>query len=125
MKVYKSGDQGRITYDGHIEFLGRQDKQIKIRGYRIELEEIEERLLQHPSIQQVVVMVYQNENEQPQLLAFYKAIENKNISTRELQAFLSKSLPDFMIPSTIQCVEDFPLTPSGKISEILTSCISS
>ncbi|HEQ3529535.1 TPA: AMP-binding protein, partial [Bacillus cereus] len=37
MKVYKSGDQGRITYDGHIEFLGRQDKQIKIRGYRIEL----------------------------------------------------------------------------------------
>ncbi|WP_256428535.1 non-ribosomal peptide synthetase, partial [Bacillus cereus] len=104
MKVYKSGDQGRITYDGHIEFLGRQDKQIKIRGYRIELEEIEERLLQHPSIQQVVVMVYQNENEQPQLLAFYKAIENKNISTRELQAFLSKSLPDFMIPSSIQCV---------------------
>ncbi|HDR8115881.1 TPA: amino acid adenylation domain-containing protein [Bacillus cereus] len=117
MKVYKSGDQGRITYDGHIEFLGRQDKQIKIRGYRIELEEIEERLLQHPSIQQVVVMVYQNENEQPQLLAFYKALENKNISTRDLQAFLSKSLPDFMIPSTIQYVEDFPLTPSGKIDQ--------
>ncbi|PFT91988.1 non-ribosomal peptide synthetase, partial [Bacillus thuringiensis] len=117
MKVYKSGDQGRITYDGHIEFLGRQDKQIKIRGYRIELEEIEERLLQHPSIQQAVVMVYQNEKEQPQLLAFYKAIENKNRSTRELQAFLSKSLPDFMIPSSIQCVEDFPLTPSGKIDQ--------
>ncbi|HDW3057338.1 TPA: amino acid adenylation domain-containing protein [Bacillus cereus] len=117
MKVYKSGDQGRITYDGHIEFLGRQDKQIKIRGYRIELEEIEERLLQHSFIQQAVVMVYRNENEQPQLLAFYKAIENKNISTRELQAFLSKSLPDFMIPSSIQCVEDFPLTPSGKIDQ--------
>ncbi len=29
-----------------------------------------------------------------------------------------------MIPSTIQCVEDFPLTPSGKIrSESLTICI--
>ncbi|HDR8111928.1 TPA: amino acid adenylation domain-containing protein [Bacillus cereus] len=117
MKVYKSGDQGRITHDGHIEFLGRKDKQVKIRGYRIELEEIEERLLQHSSIQQTVVMVYQNENEQPQLLAFYKALENKNISTRDLQAFLSKSLPDFMIPSTIQYVEDFPLTPSGKIDQ--------
>ncbi|MGQ7189663.1 hypothetical protein ACUODJ_46740, partial [Escherichia sp. HC-CC] len=74
MKVYKSGDQGRMTYDGHIDFLGRKDNQVKIRGYRIELEEIEERLLQYPSIQEAVVMVYQNENEAQKLLAFYKAL---------------------------------------------------
>ncbi|MEW4071829.1 non-ribosomal peptide synthetase [Bacillus thuringiensis] len=117
MKVYKSGDQGRMTYDGHIDFLGRKDNQVKIRGYRIELEEIEERLLQYPSIQEAVVMVYQNENEAQKLLAFYKALENRNVNTRDLQAFLSKSLPDFMIPGTIQRVEDFPVTPSGKIDQ--------
>ncbi|MGQ7100152.1 phosphopantetheine-binding protein, partial [Escherichia sp. SP-MK] len=110
-------DQGRMTYDGHIDFLGRKDNQVKIRGYRIELEEIEERLLQYPSIQEAVVMVYQNENEAQKLLAFYKALENRNVNTRDLQAFLSKSLPDFMIPGTIQRVEDFPVTPSGKIDQ--------
>ncbi|MCQ6344381.1 hypothetical protein NPM06_33875, partial [Bacillus cereus] len=68
-------------------------------------------------MQQAVVMVYQNEKEQPQLLEFYKAIANKNRSTRELQAFLSKSFPNFMIPSSIQCVEDFQLTQSGKIDQ--------
>ncbi|MGQ7198630.1 AMP-binding enzyme, partial [Escherichia sp. HC-TM1] len=96
---------------------GRKDNQVKIRGYRIELEEIEERLLQYPSIQEAVVMVYQNENEAQKLLAFYKALENRNVNTRDLQAFLSKSLPDFMIPGTIQRVEDFPVTPSGKIDQ--------
>ena len=59
-RLYKSGDQGRITQDGQVEFLGRIDKQVKIRGYRIELEEIEEQMLQHPSIQHSSVIVYQN-----------------------------------------------------------------
>ncbi|PEP89080.1 non-ribosomal peptide synthetase [Bacillus toyonensis] len=119
IKVYKSGDQGRMTYDGYIEFLGRKDKQVKIRGYRIELKEIEERLLQHPSMQQAVVMVYQNENKSQKLLAFYKTLENRNgnITTRDLQEFLSKKLPPFMIPDAIQRVDYFPLTPSGKVDQ--------
>ncbi|AZJ24791.1 non-ribosomal peptide synthetase (plasmid) [Bacillus wiedmannii bv. thuringiensis] len=118
-KVYKSGDQGRLTYDGQIEFLGRIDKQVKIRGYRIELEEIEERLLQHPSIQQVVVTVCQNENEPQKLIAFYKELENSNvnINTRDLQEFLSKTLPNFMIPDATQHVDSFPVTPSGKLDQ--------
>ncbi|MDG0949984.1 non-ribosomal peptide synthetase [Bacillus paranthracis] len=116
-KVYKSGDQGRFTYDGQIEFLGRIDKQVKIRGYRIELEEIEERLLQHPSIQQVVVTVCQNENEPQKLIAFYKDLENSNINTIDLREFLSKILPNFMIPGAMQHVDSFPVTPSGKIDQ--------
>ncbi|PFA86222.1 non-ribosomal peptide synthetase [Bacillus cereus] len=118
-KVYKSGDQGRLTYEGQIEFLGRIDKQVKIRGYRIELEEIEEQLLQHPSIQQVVVTACQNENEPPKLIAFYKKLENSNvnINTRDLREFLSKTLPNFMIPDAIQHVDSFPVTSSGKIDQ--------
>ncbi|WP_033693733.1 non-ribosomal peptide synthetase [Bacillus cereus] len=116
-RLYRTGDLVRLSQAGYVEYMGRRDRQVKIRGYRIELEEIEERLLQHPFVQQAVATIYQNENEQTQLLAFYKAIENKNISTRELQEFLSKSLPDFMLPRTIQCIEDFPLTPSGKIDQ--------
>ncbi|MCQ6335105.1 MULTISPECIES: non-ribosomal peptide synthetase [Bacillus cereus group] len=118
-KMYKSGDQGRLTYDGQIEFLGRIDKQVKIRGYRIELEEIEERLLQHPSIQQAVVTVYKNETSHPLLIAFYKETENKNvnINTRDLKEFLSKNLPYFMIPDATQHVDIFPVTPSGKIDQ--------
>ncbi|MFC9541874.1 amino acid adenylation domain-containing protein [Lysinibacillus sp. NPDC056959] len=114
-RLYKSGDQGRITQDGQVEFLGRIDKQVKIRGYRIELEEIEEQMLQHPSIQHASVIVYQNKNGDQQLIAFYILQKEAIVTADDIQAYLSEKLPYFMLPNYMQDVEKFPLTPSGKI----------
>ncbi|AMO33324.1 non-ribosomal peptide synthetase [Lysinibacillus sphaericus] len=114
-RLYKSGDQGRITQDGQVEFLGRKDKQVKIRGYRIELEEIEEQMLQHPSIEHATVIVYQNKSSDQQLMAFYILQKGDNVNADDLQAYLSEKLPYFMLPSYMQDIEKFPLTPSGKI----------
>ena len=40
--LYRTGDIGRITSSGVIEYLGRIDGQVKIRGYRIEHDNIEQ-----------------------------------------------------------------------------------
>ncbi|MCP5047745.1 MAG: amino acid adenylation domain-containing protein, partial [bacterium] len=61
--LFKTGDQARWLADGHIEFLGRVDTQVKIRGFRIELQEIENRLLQHKNIKEVVVIDRQMEGD--------------------------------------------------------------
>jgi len=42
-RLYRTGDIGRITSAGEIEYLGRIDIHEKIRGYRSELSEIEQR----------------------------------------------------------------------------------
>jgi polyketide synthase PksN len=55
-RIYRTGDLGRWTADGNIEFFGRIDHQVKIRGIRIELGEIEAVLGQHPAIQETVVI---------------------------------------------------------------------
>jgi non-ribosomal peptide synthetase component F len=40
-RLFRTGDVGRLTWEGEIEIKGRIDDQVKIRGYRIELSEIE------------------------------------------------------------------------------------
>ncbi|MCV5432975.1 AMP-binding protein, partial [Escherichia coli] len=46
-RIYKTGDMGKMTPEGYIEFLGREDSQVKIRGYRVEIGEIEKTILQY------------------------------------------------------------------------------
>ena len=68
-RIYRTGDLGRVTGDGEIEYLGRIDTQVKIRGYRIELTEIESVLLQVPGIAQAVVDTYEPEPGVAELVA--------------------------------------------------------
>ena len=60
-RMYKTGDLGRYTPSGDIEFLGRKDKQIKIRGHRIELGEIEAAIEKHPDISAASVICQETE----------------------------------------------------------------
>lgn len=56
IKLYRTGDLGRLTCHQEVEFLGRIDNQLKIRGYRVELEEINSVLLQHDMILDAIVV---------------------------------------------------------------------
>ena len=118
-RLYKTGDLARQLPDGNIEFIGRIDHQVKIRGFRIELGEIESVLGQHPEVQEVVLMaqgVGSTELEQKRLVAYLIAnpqLPNSLIS--ELRDYLQEKLPDYMIPSAFVVLDQFPLTPNGKI----------
>ena len=47
-RMYCTGDRARWTGSGHIEYLGRADRQVKVSGHRVELAEIEAALTEHP-----------------------------------------------------------------------------
>ncbi|WP_051931330.1 AMP-binding enzyme [Gillisia sp. Hel_I_29] len=112
LRLYKTGDLGRWTFSGDIEFIERKDNQVKIRGYRIELGEIESVLLGHSEIDQAVVLAYDLESGK-ELVAYFVSSSDQDSSS--LRDYLKAFLPDYMLPSYYVALEVFPLTPNGKI----------
>ncbi len=111
--LYKTGDLARWLSDGNIEFLGRIDHQVKIRGFRIELGEIENQLLKHPGIKETVVLAREESIGDKYICAY--TVSDSGFEISEVREFLSKVLPDYMIPSYFVRMEKIPLTPNGKV----------
>jgi amino acid adenylation domain-containing protein/non-ribosomal peptide synthase protein (TIGR01720 family) len=112
-RLYKTGDLVRWLADGNLEFLGRNDFQVKIRGYRVELNEIEQVLLQHESIQQCVVVTCEKSPADLHLVAYY--VSKAPLNSSSLKHHLEKHLPVYMVPSVFIALEAFPLTLNGKL----------
>ncbi len=112
-RMYRTGDRARRLRDGALEFLGRVDEQVKIRGFRIEPGEIEAALVAHPAIRQAAVSAEDDGRGGLRLVAYLVTSEVPPVE--ELEAFLARSLPDYMVPSAFATVEALPFTPSGKI----------
>ena len=114
-RMYKTGDLARYRSDGNIEYLGRIDQQVKIRGFRIELGEIESALGKYPKIKEAVVVVQENEGDEKRLASFLTIHPDLSFEINELRSYLRQSLPEYMVPSSFNVLEEFPLTPNGKI----------
>ena len=116
-RLYKTGDIGRWLDDGNIEFVGRRDFQVKVNGFRIELEEIEARLLQFPTVKEVVVIDLLSGDSSKILVAYYTGITE--IESQKLRSFLLEKLPHYMVPSLFVHLQTMPLNNSGKIDRKL------
>jgi amino acid adenylation domain-containing protein/thioester reductase-like protein len=113
-RLYRTGDLARYLPDGNLAYIGRIDHQVKIRGYRIELGEIEDTLYQHEAVRETVVIARKDQSGEQSLVA-YLVPRSTPINISQLQAFLKKTLPDYMVPSLFVVMDALPLTPNGKI----------
>jgi amino acid adenylation domain-containing protein len=115
VRIYRTGDLGRLLPDGSIDFQGRRDDQVKIRGHRIELGEIEVVLNQTPGIKQAVVMAWNSVAGQ-QLVAYLISADGQS-DTLAVRKAVDQRLPDYMLPSAFVWLDDFPKTSSGKVDK--------
>jgi amino acid adenylation domain-containing protein len=122
LTLYRTGDLARRLPDGNIQFLGRADSQVKLRGFRIELGEIENRLSGHREIKEAAVIAKQDKQGQKYLCAYIVRAGSMeemppagSLPVPILKEYLSRRLPDYMIPSYFVELEKIPLTPNGKV----------
>lgn len=107
---YRSGDRGRLLFDGEIEIAGRYDRMVKIRGQRIYPEEIEAALSEvMPQGTRVHVAACPVRGNR--LVAFVKEGAPE---ARTLHAHLAAHLPPSLAHPEIHAVLDWPVTAGGK-----------
>jgi amino acid adenylation domain-containing protein len=112
-RMYRTGDLACFQEDGQIDYRGRIDQQVKVRGFRIELEEIESVLGQHPDVRDTVVLAREDVPGDKRLVAYI--VTDTKHEVGEWRTWLSRTLPDYMLPAAYITLEAFPLTTSGKI----------
>ncbi|WP_324803086.1 amino acid adenylation domain-containing protein [Pseudomonas sp. JQ170C] len=113
-RLYRTGDVARWRDEGAIEYLGRIDHQVKIRGLRIELGEIEARLLEHPAVNEAVVVVAEAAAGAKQLIGYVVAAADERLA-EALRLRLGDALPDYMVPAQIIVLAQMPLSANGKL----------
>ncbi|PLB54055.1 putative nonribosomal peptide synthase, partial [Aspergillus steynii IBT 23096] len=121
--MYRTGDLGRFHADGSIEFLGRLDGQVKIRGQRAETAEIEsvissssERITRTA----VDIMRPQKNSLKVHLTACIvlspklEELEAAELVKSVVKPVCHHRLQSYMVPLTWICLDELPLTASGK-----------
>ncbi len=113
-RLYRTGDRGRWSVDGRVEFFGRTDHMVKVRGYRVELAEVESALREHPDIRECVVVTRANNAAGVDLVA-YLVVGDTAPAAAQLRAWLGERLPAYMVPRLFMVLDALPLTPRGKV----------
>ena len=114
-RLYRTGDLAKYLANGSLEHMGRVDFQVKVRGFRIELGEIEATLERHELVRQAVVLAREDAPGDKRLVAYIVPAKDNMPTIKDLRAWAGNTLPDYMVPGLCLFLEEFPLTPNGKV----------
>lgn len=113
-----TGDKGRKTPSGRIQFIGRDDDIISSGGYRIGPAEIEDCLLTHPAVQ-LAGVVGKPDPIRGSIVAAYIQLAAGHDPTdtlaKEVAAHVKTRLAAYEFPRVVHFITDMPMTTTGKI----------
>jgi D-alanine--poly(phosphoribitol) ligase subunit 1 len=115
-RVFKTGDNGFIK-DNMLFFHGRNDDLVKLHGYRIELNEITLALDDLDYVIQAETIALKRNGEVKKIVSL--ATLQYDVDKAQIKLDLGKTLPNYMIPSDIKIIDEFPLNQNGKADKKL------
>ena len=88
---------------------------MKINGKRVELDEIEAGIRRSGLVRDAAVLSWQPTVGDRRVAAWVTAVAAQPLAVDALRGFLRAELPDYMQPATITVLDEFPLSPTGKV----------
>jgi oxalate---CoA ligase len=115
---FHTGDQGTMDSDGYFQITGRLKEIINRGGEKISPREVDEVLMDHPAVQQVVTFAMPHEKLGEDVAAAIVFREGKTASERELRDFCATRLADFKVPRKLVFLDEIPKGATGKLQRI-------
>lgn len=112
--VVFSGDLVKRDAEGYLYFVGRKDQLIKSRGFRVSPEEIESSLVASNLLAHVVAFAVPKDEGDSEIVAAVIPSGPSSFRDEALREFCKNEMPEYMRPSVIWILDEFPLTTSGK-----------
>ncbi|MCB1022731.1 MAG: AMP-binding protein [Acidobacteria bacterium] len=115
---FRTGDQGVLDHDGYLTITGRLKEIINRGGEKISPREIDEVLLDHPSVQQAVTFAMPHDKLGEEVAAAIVLREGAEATEKEIREFASTRLADFKVPRKVLFLAEIPKGPTGKMQRI-------
>jgi acyl-CoA synthetase (AMP-forming)/AMP-acid ligase II len=115
---FRTGDQGVLDADGYLTLTGRLKEIINRGGEKISPREVDEVLMDHPAVAQVVTFAMPHEKLGEEVAAAVVLRDAAHATERELRDFAAARMADYKVPRRILIVLDIPKGATGKLQRI-------
>ncbi len=113
---YKTGDLVRMNEQGFIFTEGRKKDVINRGGEKINVEEVENLILGYPKVKNVAIVAMPDPVFLERACAYVILKDGETMTFKEISDYLlTKNIAKFKLPERLEVVNEFPLSPAGKI----------
>ena len=115
---FRTGDQGVMDADGYLRITGRLKEIINRGGEKVSPREIDDVLMDHPAVQQVVTFAMPHAKLGEEIAAVVVLREGQTATEKDIREFAGARLADFKVPRKILFLDEIPKGPTGKLQRI-------
>ncbi len=115
---FRTGDQGVKDAEGYVSLTGRLKEIINRGGEKISPREIDEVIMDHPAVAQVVCFAVPHPKLGEEVGAAVVLKEGATATEKDIQAFVAIHVADFKVPRKILILPEIPKGATGKLQRI-------
>ena len=115
---FRTGDEGVLDAEGFLRLTGRLKEIINRAGEKISPLEVDNRLMEHPAVKQVVTFAMPSRLFGEDVAAAVVLHEGASVDVTALRNFVAERLSAFKVPQQIVFLEEIPKGATGKLQRI-------
>jgi acyl-CoA synthetase (AMP-forming)/AMP-acid ligase II len=115
---FRTGDQGVLDPQGYLRITGRLKEIINRGGEKVSPLEVDDILMDHPAIQQVVTFAMPHPKLGEEVAAAVVLRDGESADEKSIREFALSKLADFKVPRKVVILDEIPKGATGKMQRI-------